>query len=110
MKKIYFFLCGLIMSLSAFAQTSVTVLEPHMVNDANKVLIKERPFNHPYTVSCSNSENEVNKVTFIYNAPTMQVVEVTMEDYYVNDMVVERDSVFFLWEKNKHKRGNYRLF
>ena len=106
MKKSLIFICGLLMSLSAFAQTSVTVLEPHMVNDANKVIIKERPFHYPYTITCSNSkEGEVNKVTFIYNAPTMQVVEVTMEDYYVNDMVVDRDSVFFCGKKISTKEG-----
>ncbi len=92
MKKIYFFLCGLIMSLSAFAQTSVTVKHPHMTRDAQKTIIKERPNDYNATITCSNSKQTV---TFIHSSYLMQATEVTLEDYNVNDMYVTHDSVYF---------------
>ena len=106
MKKIYFFLCGLIMSLSAFAQTSVTVLEPDRFYKANKVLIKERHRDSLSTISCCNSKDGIkDKVTFIYSNSSMQTTEVTIDSFYVNDMVVEKDSVFFCGMHTVDKRG-----
>ena len=106
MKKIYFFLCGLIMSLSAFAQTSVTVLEPDRFYKANKVLIKERHRDSLSTISCCNSKDGIiYKASFIYSNNSMQTTEVTIDDYYVNDMVVENDSVFFCGMHIVDKRG-----
>ena len=68
MKKTFLFLCGLIMSLSAFAQTSVTVNEPHMTRDALKTIIKMRPNDFYATITCSNSETAV---TFIHSSRLM---------------------------------------
>ena len=96
MKKTLMILCGLIMGLSAFAQTSVTVKHPHMTRDAQKTIIKQRPLFFPATITCSNSvEESINKVTFIYSDGSMQATEVTLNNYYVNDMYVTKDSVYF---------------
>lgn len=92
MKKTLMILCGLIMSLSAFAQTSVTVSGPHMTRDAQKTIIKERPNDYNATITCSNSKQTV---TFIHSSYLMQATEVTLEDYNVNDMYVTHDSVYF---------------
>ena len=106
MKKGLIFICGLLISLSVMAQTSVTVLEPHMVNDANKVIIKERFRDSLSTIACYNSNNEeIEKVTFVYSNSSMQTIEVTIDSYYVNDMVVERDSVFFCGRMTREKQG-----
>ncbi|MBR4176993.1 MAG: hypothetical protein IKP34_04545 [Bacteroidales bacterium] len=102
MKKTLMILCGLIMSLSAFAQTSVTVNEPHMTRDALKTIIKMRPNDFYATITCSNSETAV---TFIHSSRLMQATEVTLEGYYVNDMVVTKDSVFFCGKNINTERG-----
>ena len=71
MKKTLMILCGLIMSLSAFAQSSVTVKHPHMTRDAQKTIIKQRPLFFPATITCSNSvEESINKVKIVLNSPT----------------------------------------
>ena len=102
MKKTLVFLCGIIISTAALAQNSVTVNLPHLNRNAVKTIIKNYSSNYPATVSCSNSNDSV---TFIYTDASMQAREIIiLKDYYVNDMVISSDSVFFCG-RTKFKSG-----
>ena len=107
MKKTLMILCGLIMSLSAFAQTSVTVTEPHLSRQAKKTIIKECPDGYRSTITCSNS---AGAVTFILSNNSMQAAEVTLEGYWVNDMEVTKDSVFFCGKQLSDELGIIGFF
>lgn len=107
MKKTFLFLCGLVLSLSAFAQTSVTVRHPHMIREAQKTIIKQRPGDYLATITCSNSEDAV---TFIHSSYLMQATEVTLEGYWINDMIVTKDTVFFCGKQIENNRGIIGFF
>ena len=100
-KIIIISLCGFVMSMSAFAQTSVTVKHPHFSRPSQKTIIKERPSYLHTTITCSNTPETA---TFIYANDGMQASERTIEGIFVNDMVVEKDSVYFCGKH--HPTGN----
>lgn len=89
------------MSMSAFAQTSVTVTHPHFSRPSQKTIIKERLGYLRTTITCSNTSEAA---TFIYANDGMQASERTIEGIFVNDMVVEKDSVYFCGKH--HPTGN----
>lgn len=95
------------MTLSAFAQTSVTVKHPHMTREAQKTIIKQRPGDYLATITCSNSEGAV---TFIHSSYLMQATEVTLEGYWINDMIVIKDTVFFCGKQIDNNRGIMGFF
>ena len=95
MYKSKIFICALVCLLataSAVAQTSVVVKQPHS-SKAESTLIKERPGHYPQTVTCVNVENDT--ACFILYDSNMHCSEVKLVNYYVNDMYVTGDSVFF---------------
>ncbi len=106
MKKLIILLCGLAAILSASAQTSVTVSEPRWVNPADKVIIQEYSSHYPATITCSSYEDSLSTLTtFIYSSGSMQATEVSISGYYVNDMVLGLDSVFFCGRDIRTQRG-----
>jgi hypothetical protein len=94
------------MGLSAFAQNSVTVSEPRRTNPADKVIIKEYNTHYPVTITCSSyQDTETARTTFIYSSDSLQAHEISIDDYYVNDMVVGNDSVFFCGKQKSTGKG-----
>ncbi len=90
------FICGLFTSLSATAQNSVTVNMYNVTNPSNKVIIKERHRDSLSTISCSNSKvNGIERATFIHSGINMTAREAEVENLYVNDMVIENDTLYF---------------
>lgn len=103
MKKILiYFICGLFMSLSATAQNSVTAQRPNWMRHAEKTIIKNHIWGGTATVTCSNVEDGV---TFIYSTSAMQTMEITVEGLWVNDMVIENDSLYFCGKTKGTGRG-----
>lgn len=94
-------LCGFVLPMSAFAQTSVTVKHPHFPRHTQKTIIKERQGYMYATVTCSNTPE---KTTFIYADEGMQSTERDLKDIFVNDMFVDKDSVYFCGKH--HPTGN----
>ena len=80
MKKLISFICGLTLSLSAIAQTSVTVLEPHWSGAAKNTMIQEYTEDSLATISCYNSSDST---VFIYSDANLQAKEVIMKDHFV---------------------------
>ena len=103
MKRIIFsLLCCLVVGSATVAQTSVTVLSPHMINPAKKSLVREYQTAYPATVACYNSDSTV---TFVYRDNNVQVREKTLEDYWVNDMVIVGEELYFCGRDINRKRG-----
>ena len=95
------------MSMSAFAQTSVTVLQPHWVDSIEKTIIQEHRKNYPATVTCYSTNDSV---VFVYTPNAAQSIEVYVKDYYVNDMIVSGDNVYFCGRHGFLDIGIYGCF
>ena len=74
----------------AAAQTSIVAYSPHYSTN-KKVLIAE--VEYPATIVCTNSGDD--SVTFIYTDGTMQSDELVIRGYWVNDIKVIKDTLFF---------------
>lgn len=92
MKKLISFICGLTLSLSAIAQTSVTVLEPHWSGAAKNTMIQEYTEDSLATISCYNSSDST---VFIYSDANLQAKEVIMKGFRVNDLVISGKNAYF---------------
>ena len=107
LKELIISLCGFVMSMSAFAQTSVTVLQPHWVDSVEKTIIQEHRNNYPATVTCYNTKDSV---VFVYSPNAAQSIEVYVKNYYVNDMIVSGDNVYFCGKHSFIDKGIYGCF
>ena len=74
----------------AVAQTSIVAYSPHFSTN-KKVLIAE--VEYPATIVCTNSGDD--SVTFIYTDGGMQSEELVIRGYWVNDIKIGRDTLFF---------------
>ena len=94
MKKTLMILCGLIMSLSAFAQTSVTKFQYHMFENKSSIIREAR---YPATIICVNTKD--NSVLFIYDDGSSYTKIRLLSGFKINDMVIPSgDTVFFCGE------------
>lgn len=96
MKKLLNILCGLLMSASAFAQSSYFFEESHMF-EAKSTIIREAKY--PATVTCVNTT--IGAVLFIYADASYTTKELVLmeEGLEVHDMCVSGgDTVFFCGE------------
>lgn len=91
MKKILFFLCGIVLGISAFAQTSVTIYEPNAY-EMDDVVIKE--YNYPVAIT-SVYVSEEGCTMFAYRDATLTSIEVRLDNFHVRDFVIDNDTVFF---------------
>ena len=81
------------MALSPTAKSQGVVVEQTSQKAVEKSLIKEIPTQYPKTMSSFN--NEDGTVAFVLSDANLNTSEVELEGYWVNDMVVTKDSVFF---------------
>ena len=92
-----------LMSGLAVAQTSVVAESPNQ-SKSKKVIIRE--YQYPATITCANSGYD--SVTFIYTDASMQSYELVIRGYYVNDMRIVKDTLFFCGRKTG--KGIYQGF
>lgn len=91
MRKYIFFICGLTLSLSAIAQTSVSASRTNFYYLDN-VLIRE--YNYPETITSAYS-NEVGGTVFSYDTITHAAKDMVIPNCIVRDFVIDNDTVFF---------------
>ncbi|MBP5190735.1 MAG: hypothetical protein J6031_07465 [Bacteroidales bacterium] len=94
-RNVFIFICGLIISVSALAQTSITAYESNVWN-YDEIVIKQ--YNYPATIS-SKYSGESGSTVFEYNvdigANSSTSTQVILKGYRVHDFVIDNDSVFF---------------
>lgn len=88
--KLLLFCVCILYALQSFSQTSV-VGKSQNYSTNRKVLIKE--YNYPATIACANSG--ADSVTFIYTDGTMQSAEIVIRGYWINDIAIVKDTLFF---------------
>lgn len=88
--KLLLFCVFILYALQSFSQTSV-VGKSQNYSTNKKVLIKE--YDYPVTIACANSG--ADSVTFIYTDGTMQSAEIVIRGYWINDIAIVKDTLFF---------------
>ncbi|MCR4828858.1 MAG: hypothetical protein K5864_05275 [Bacteroidales bacterium] len=94
--------CGIILSVSAAAQTSVTVLEPHWSGAAKKTMIQQYTNDSLATICCYDGPDSL---VFIYSSYNMQAKEAILRGYWVNDLVISDNIAYFCGKENTTQKG-----
>ena len=87
------------------SQTSVVARSPHF-SHATKVIIKE--LSYPSTITCANSGTD--SVTFIYSDASLQSNEIIITGYFVNDITIVKDTLFFCGRTVGNERAETGIF
>lgn len=96
MKQLIIFLCGLLMSFSAYSQTSAVYSEVNPF-DINSTIVKE--VKYPATITCHNTVEK--NVQFVYVDASLSTKEFILDynELVVHDMeVLSQDTVVFCGE------------
>ena len=72
------------------SQTSATAIDV-VQEDALSSIIRD--YNYNATIACYNLDNGMS--VFIHNNPNLYAKQVYIKNYYINDFVIDNDSVFF---------------